>query len=134
MMTMDILLLDECGQLSLQQLSIMDVVLRHLRENNMPFGGVLIIGSFDHKQLGSVDGLPFLLNNHVISDFTVVRLEQSVRAAEDENLQVSLLGVSIGTFASFLRYPTIIFAEDPARNKGERLYLEEEQGDVSRIL
>jgi hypothetical protein len=59
MMTMDVLLLDECGQLSSQQLSIMDVVLRYLRENDMPFGGVLIIGSFDHKQLGSVHGLPF---------------------------------------------------------------------------
>lgn len=105
-MTMDVLLLDECGQLSSQQLSIMDIVLRHLRENDMPFGGVLIIGSFDHKQLGSVDGLPFLLNHHIISDFTVVRLEQSVRAAEDEKLQVSLSPVFVSCLLlkSFNRY------------------------------
>ena len=88
-MSMDVLLLDECGQLSSQQLSVMDIVLRHISGNDMPFGGVLIVGSFDHKQLGAIDGLPFLLNHHIVSDFTVVRLEQSVRAAEDENLQVS---------------------------------------------
>ena len=88
-MSMDVLLLDECGQLSSQQLSVMDIVLRHIRENDMPFGGLLIFGSFDHKQLGTIDGLPFLLNQHVVSDFTVVKLEKSVRAAEDETLQVS---------------------------------------------
>lgn len=53
------LLLDECGQLSSQQLSVMDVVLRHVRESDMPFGGLLVIGSFDHKQLGAIEGLPF---------------------------------------------------------------------------
>ena len=87
-MSMDVLLLDECGQLSSQQLSVMDIVLRHIRENDMPFGGLLIFGSFDHKQLGTIDGLPFLLNQHIVSDFTIVKLEKSVRAAEDEILQV----------------------------------------------
>lgn len=88
-MSMDVLLLDECGQLSSQQLSVMDVVLRHVRESDMPFGGVLVIGSFDHKQLGAIEGLPFLLNHQVVSDFTVVKLDESVRAAADATLQVS---------------------------------------------
>ena len=69
------------------------------RKRHAVWGGVLIIGSFDHKQLGSVDGLSFLLNHHIISDFTVVRLEQSVRAAEDEKLQVSLSPVVVGMFS-----------------------------------
>lgn len=98
-MSMDVLLLDECGQLSAQQLSVMDVVLRHMRENDLPFGGLLVIGSFDHKQLDAIDGLPFLLNHQIISDFTVVKLDHSVRAAEDENLQVcSRMSVTVHWF------------------------------------
>ena len=87
-MTMDVLLLDEFGQLSSQQISIMDIILRHIRKNNMPFGGVLIVGSFDHKQLHAINGLPMMLNPQLVSDFTLISLECSVRAATDPQLQV----------------------------------------------
>jgi hypothetical protein len=87
-MTMDVLLIDECGQISAEMLAIIDVILRNVRKSIYPFGGVLIIGSFDHKQLGSIRGLPFLLSHHILTDFTIVRLERSVRAATDEKLQV----------------------------------------------
>lgn len=88
-MTMEVLLLDECGQLSSQQMAVLDIVLRHLRGNCYPFGGVLVLGSFDHRQLGCIDGLPFLMSHHILTDFIIVRLERSVRAADDTALQVS---------------------------------------------
>jgi len=87
-MTMDMLLLDECGQMSSQQLATIDIILRHLRGSTLPFGGVLICGSFDHRQLECIGGLPFLLSSHILTDFTLVKLEQSVRAAKDKKLQV----------------------------------------------
>lgn len=89
-LTMDMLLLDECGQLSAQQIALIDIILRHARVSSLPFGGVLIVGTFDHAQLGSIEGLPFLMSSHVLTDFTLVRLEHSVRAARDKNLQVKL--------------------------------------------
>ena len=90
-LTMDVLVLDEVGQLSAQQLALIDIIFRHARNSSLPFGGVLIIGTFDHAQLGAIEGLPFLLSTHILTDFTLVRLEHSVRAANDPILQVSTL-------------------------------------------
>ena len=89
LLTMDVFLLDECGKLSAQQFALVDIILRHARNSALPFGGVLIFGTFDHRQLGAIDGLPFLLSTHILTDFTLVRLEHSVRAAGDKILQVS---------------------------------------------
>jgi uncharacterized membrane protein len=89
LLTIDVLLVDECGQISAEMVTILDMVLRHIRDSRYPFGGVLIVGSFDHKQLGTIGGLPFLLSHHILTDFTIVRLERSVRAARDSNLQAS---------------------------------------------
>lgn len=90
-MTVDMLLIDECGQLSSQQIVVLDIILRELRKSRLPFGGILLGGSFDHKQLGSIGGLPFLLSSHMLSDFTLVKLARSVRAASDPILQVSCI-------------------------------------------
>ena len=91
LLTMDMLQLDEWGQLSAQQLALIDIVLRHALHTSLPFGGVLICGTFDHNQLGAIEGLPFLLSSHILTDFTLVKLEHSVRAARDPILQVRIL-------------------------------------------
>jgi len=88
LLTMDMLILDEVGQLSAEQFALVDIVLRHARKSSLPFGGVLVCGTFDHAQLGSIEGIPFLLSTHILSDFTLVKLEHSVRAAGDPTLQV----------------------------------------------
>ena len=85
LLTMDMLLLDECGQLSAQQFALIDIILRHTRDSTLPFGGVLIFGTFDHHQLGAIEGLHFLLSSHILTDF---KLEHSVRASGDKILQV----------------------------------------------
>lgn len=89
LMTLDVLLLDECGQLSAQQLAQLDIILRDVRQTNVPFGGVLIFGTFDHCQLGAIDGLPFLLSSHIMTDFCLLKMKHSVRAYCDVPLQVS---------------------------------------------
>ena len=85
--TMDVLIIDECGQLSAEQLSILDIILRKARSTDVPFGGVLILGTMDHTQLGAINGWPFLLSSHVLTDFVITQLSHSVRAHGDINLQ-----------------------------------------------
>ena len=86
-LTMDVLIIDECGQLSAAQLSILDIVLRKARNTDIPFGGVLIFGSMDHAQLGAIKAWPFLLSSHILTDFNLVALTKSVRASSDLNYQ-----------------------------------------------
>ena len=86
-LTMDVLVIDECGQLSAQQLTILDIILRTARRTSIPFGGVLIIGTMDHRQLGAIDGCPFLMSSHVLTDFVLIELKHSVRAHGDGPFQ-----------------------------------------------
>lgn len=86
-LTMDVLIIDECGQLSAVQLSILDIVIRKARNTDIPFGGVLIFGSMDHAQLGAIKAWPFLLSSHILTDFNLVALTKSVRASNDLNYQ-----------------------------------------------
>ena len=48
LLTMDVLIIDDCVQLSAQQLSIIDTILRIAQQSEIPFGGVLIMGTMDH--------------------------------------------------------------------------------------
>ena len=81
--TMDVLVIDECGMPSAEQLSVLDLVLRRLQHVSTPFGGVLIFGTMDHAQFRAINGLPFLLSTHIITSFILVGLRHSVRAAGD---------------------------------------------------
>ena len=87
LLTMDVLIVDECGQLSADQLSTIDIILRTARSSNIPFGGVLIFGTMDHTQLGAINGWPFLLSSHILSEFVFVQLSHSVRAFNDKDFQ-----------------------------------------------
>ena len=87
LLTVDVLIIDECGQLSAEQFCILDIILRILRNTTTPFGGVLIIGSMDHAQFSAIDGLPFLLSSHILTNFTLIGLKHSVRAHGDIEFQ-----------------------------------------------
>ena len=87
LLTVDILIIDECGMLSAHQLSILAIILRKLWHVCTPFGGVLVFGTMDHAQFGAINGLPFLLSTHLITDFTLVGLKHAVRVAGDPELQ-----------------------------------------------
>ena len=87
MKTMDVLIFDEIFQASAQRISALDIVLKTLRNSDLPFGGVLVIGPMDPQQFPPIDGLPFLLSSLVITMFTMVELRHSVRAAKDEKFK-----------------------------------------------
>ena len=125
------LLLDECGQLSSQQFALMDIVFRHSRNSLQPFGGVLICGSFDHYQIESIDGLLFLISLHILSDYTIVCLEHSVRASWDKQLQVSAPIINqpiVILYAQPLGVLYICFKENTTDYKMSPFVLVENQG------
>ena len=61
LMTLDVLAIDECGSLSAEQLATLDIILRTIKSSSLPFGGVLVLGSFDHRQIDAIKGTPFLM-------------------------------------------------------------------------
>ncbi len=85
LLILDILYVDEIGQLSAETLSILDIIMRRLRGVNIFMGGLIIICTMDHLQLQPVSGRPFLLSSHIIPCFKMVRLDHSVRASSDRN-------------------------------------------------
>ena len=47
----------------------MDIILRRIRDNDIFMGGILTIGTLDHKQLPPVQGHLFLTSPHVFSSY-----------------------------------------------------------------
>ena len=84
---LDVIFLDEIGPLSTEMLSVLDIILRKTRDSNIFMGGILIISTIDHTQLQPVEGRPFLLSSHVITCFKMIKLQSSVRASDDIELQ-----------------------------------------------
>ena len=83
----NVLFVDEIGQISSEMLSTLDIILRRIRNSNIYLGGLLFICTLDHKQLPPIKGKPFLTSPHVLSCFEFIRLEESVRANSDSDLQ-----------------------------------------------
>jgi predicted GIY-YIG superfamily endonuclease len=81
--SLNIIFFDEMGQISDTLLSILDIILRKIRNSNIYMGGVLIIYSMDHTQIQPINGRPFLTSCHVIPCFQAVTLKHSVRASND---------------------------------------------------
>ena len=84
---LDVLFIDEIGQVSAELLSTIDMILRRIRNSHIVFGGVLIIGTMDHTQLLPVSGRPLLLSSLIITCFVMVNLKTSVRCVDDDNFQ-----------------------------------------------
>ena len=83
----DVLFLDEVGQISCEMLSCLDIILRRIRNNNIFLGGLLFICTMDHKQLPPINGKPFLVSPMILSCFEFICLSESVRASGDQCLQ-----------------------------------------------
>ena len=87
LLTMDVLFIDELAQKSAQQIATIDIILRKLRNSQLPFGGLLIIGSMDNSQIQPINQLPFLTSSLVLTSFQAIKLEHSVRAHGDPDFQ-----------------------------------------------
>lgn len=87
LLTVDVIFIDECGQLSAELLTTIDIILRILRHSYSRFGGCLVLGTMDHAQLQPINGLPFLMSSLVMTSFTLVELKESVRACDDSKFK-----------------------------------------------
>jgi len=83
----DVLIIDEGGQLSAENVNTMDIILKKVRKSRRPFGGMLIMVTMDPWQFGPIEGLPFLVSSHILTNFILVELKHSVRAHQDPSFQ-----------------------------------------------
>ena len=83
-LTVDVVLIDEIGQESAEVIAALDIIFRKARNSTTPFGGVLILGTLDHTQCQPINAMTFLMSSLLMTCFTFVVLNESVRAAEDE--------------------------------------------------
>ena len=79
----DLLMIDELGQVSAQMLSILDLILRRIKRSSVFGGGVLLICTMDHRQLYPINGLPPMLSPNMITSFVFRRMKTSMRANGD---------------------------------------------------
>ena len=79
--TLDILFVDEIGQLSAELLSTLDIILRRIRCSSIFMGGILVIATIDQVQLRPIKGLPFLLSPYVLTCFSMGILKHYVRCS-----------------------------------------------------
>lgn len=84
---LNIIFIDEIGQFSAEMMSVLDIILRKIRDSNIFFGGLLIIGTMDHRQLPPPTGHPFLVGSHILTCFEFIRLQHSIRASGDPSFQ-----------------------------------------------
>ena len=87
LLTLEMLVIDEAGQVLAEMISALDIILRKLKDSNLFMVGVLNLGIMDHTQLPPIKGRPFLISSHVISWFQMIQLKHSVRANSDQNFQ-----------------------------------------------
>ena len=85
--SLDFLNLDEFGVFSAENLAIFDMIMRYVRGCSLFMGGIFVFCTMDHLQLLPFHGTPVLLSMYVITDFTFIRLVESVRAAKDAALR-----------------------------------------------
>lgn len=83
----DVLFVDEMGQLSAELLSVLDIILRRVRGSSLFMGGVLVIGTLDQVQLRPIKELPFLLSPYVLTTFIMGKLVEYVRCTDCPALQ-----------------------------------------------
>jgi hypothetical protein len=79
--------LEEAGFLNAETFEIVDSVMRFICESNLPFGGRLLIGNGDSRQIQPVEGMPFWNSYMFGSSFKVCKLDHFVRSSEDTVLQ-----------------------------------------------
>ena len=88
LMTLDVLICDEIGQLAADFIAVIDIILRRIRGNSQYMGGLLILCTMDHTQIQSFGKRrPFLTSSHIIPCYRMVNLSHSVRAFHDKKYQ-----------------------------------------------
>ena len=82
----DIILLDELGQISSKLLAVIDRLMRRIRHSNLFMGGVLVIATMDGKQMKPISGFSPVLSPAMMCCFIFISLTIPLRTL-DVNLQ-----------------------------------------------
>ena len=77
---LEVLFIDEVGQLNSELLCAMEIVLQHVRDNKLPMGGVFTIMSGDPKQLKPPDGSLVWLSPKLLTNYDFHYFRHYVRA------------------------------------------------------
>ena len=85
--TLDCLVIDEFAQSSAAMLSILDIILKRVRDTNTYMGGLLIFFTLDHLQTQPIRGRPLLTSPSMMPCFQMINLKTSVRAAANSNFR-----------------------------------------------
>ena len=78
---LDVLFIDEIGQLNFETLNAMEMVIQSIRDNNLPKGGVFTIMTGDPKQLRPPDGSLIWLSPKLLTNFDFYYFMHYVRAS-----------------------------------------------------
>ena len=79
----DILFVDEIGQLRAGCFATREIIFFQVRESDTFMGGIIVISIMDHSQLQPASGRPFLISSHLITCYMIMKLETLVRAFGD---------------------------------------------------
>jgi predicted GIY-YIG superfamily endonuclease len=79
---MDILIIDELGQIDAATLAVIDLILRRIRKSTHFFGGVVVLATMDVKQLRPIKGLPPVMMPSMLSTFLFHQFLVPLRTAD----------------------------------------------------
>jgi len=85
------LFIEEVGLLSAQTIAAMDIVLRVIRNNQVPFGGAVVMASGAVPQLAQLNGDTFWSSTLLITSFRVALFEESIRYLNREHHELVCL-------------------------------------------
>ena len=107
LLILDVLFLDEIGQLPVEVLSTLDIILQRVRNTDIFMGGVIIISTMDHTQLQPINGIPFLISTQFITCFKILKLQSSVRADGDVDFQ-QLQAIIRMHYSEYIEHPELL--------------------------
>ena len=83
----EVLFIDEMCQVGCPLLLAIDAVFQKVKGNDMPFGGVFVLGAGDHYQNEPTNEMPPLQSRFVLVHFDVLSLKELFRSRNDPLLQ-----------------------------------------------
>ena len=77
--SIDVLFIEEVSMISAELWAAIDLVLQHVMESNVPFGGKLVISTGDFLQLPPPNGTLLVLSMSILTNFWILQLKRFVR-------------------------------------------------------
>jgi hypothetical protein len=84
---LDFIFFDEFGLMSAERLTVIDLILRYVHNNNQYMGGLFILSTMDIMQLLPWSGTPLMISISAVTHFIYRKLSEPVRASQDSALR-----------------------------------------------